>query len=46
MRSIMRVEDVARQVERALELGREVALVHLPVALDLGRYCAVELDAP
>ena len=39
-----RVEDVAGQVERPLELGREIALVHLAVALDLGPVLAVELD--
>ena len=39
-----RVEDVAGKVERALELGREVALVHLAVALDLGPVLPVELD--
>ena len=39
-----RVEDVAGKVERALELRREVALVHLAVALDLGPVLPVELD--
>ena len=39
-----RVEHVAGQVERALELGREIALIHLPVALDLRAVLAVELD--
>src|SRR5262249_36212581 len=39
-----RVEDVAREVEGALELGREVALVHLAVALDLGAVLSVEID--
>ena len=39
-----RVEDVARQIEGPFELGREIALVHLLVALELRLVLAVELD--
>ena len=39
-----RVEDVARQIQGPFELGREIALVHLLVALELRLVLAVELD--